>query len=107
MHGEKGNWQIEYSFEWDDEKSRVNIEKHGISFESARFVFADENHVILYDDIHSVNEERYIAIGMVDKILYVLETGESVMVSVLSPSGSPVCTRCDSESVLSKCVFYI
>ena len=35
------------------------------------------------------------------------ETGESGMVSVLPPSGFPVCTRCDSESVLSKCVFYI
>ena len=35
------------------------------------------------------------------------ETGESGMVSVLPPSGFPVCTRCDSESVLSKCVFHI
>ncbi|MBR1634976.1 MAG: BrnT family toxin [Lachnospiraceae bacterium] len=84
MHGEKGNWQIEYSFEWDDEKSRVNIEKHGISFESARFVFADENHVILYDDIHSVNEERYIAIGMVDKILYVVHTIRNERIRIIS-----------------------
>ena len=84
MHGEKGNRQIEYSFEWDDEKNRVNIEKHGISFESARFVFADENHVILYDDIHSVNEERYIAIGMVDKILYVVHTIRNERIRIIS-----------------------
>ena len=84
MHGEKGNQQIEYSFEWDDEKNRANIEKHGISFESARFVFADENHVILYDDIHSVNEERYIAIGMVDKILYVVHTIRNERIRIIS-----------------------
>ena len=28
--------------EWDDNKNRINIQKHGISFETAALVFADE-----------------------------------------------------------------
>ena len=78
------NSHTDYCFEWDDEKNHINIKKHGISFESARFVFADENHVILYDDIHSVNEERYIAIGMVDKILYVVHTIRNERIRIIS-----------------------
>ena len=78
------NSHTDYRFEWDDEKNHINIKKHGISFESARFVFADENHVILYDDIHSVNEERYIAIGMVDKILYVVHTIRNERIRIIS-----------------------
>ncbi len=29
-------------FEWDEEKDQINREKHGISFETASYVFRDE-----------------------------------------------------------------
>lgn len=29
--------------EWDDKKAAINKQKHGISFETAAMVFADEN----------------------------------------------------------------
>jgi uncharacterized DUF497 family protein len=50
-------------FEWDENKNRSNIEKHGVSFEYAKQAFFDPNRLTLYDDIHSVNEERFFCIG--------------------------------------------
>lgn len=53
-------------FEWDDEKERKNIIKHGISFKLAKRVFADPNRIEKYDEIHSTDEDRYITIGEVN-----------------------------------------
>ena len=50
-------------FEWDDNKNKVNIEKHGISFEEASSVFYDEGALIIADEEHSEDEERFILIG--------------------------------------------
>ena len=44
-------------FEWDENKNRSNIKKHGISFEEASSVFYDEA-LIISDEAHSENEER-------------------------------------------------
>lgn len=51
------------SFEWDDEKYEINVEKHGIRFEEASTVFDDENMLYEIDIDHSGNEERFRAIG--------------------------------------------
>ena len=51
-------------FEWDENKNRINIIKHGISFEDAETVFDDENALVLYDKEHSATEERFIIIGI-------------------------------------------
>ena len=50
-------------FEWDDNKNNKNIKKHGISFEEASSVFQDEEALIIADESHSKNEERFILIG--------------------------------------------
>lgn len=50
-------------FEWDDNKNKANIEKHGISFEEAASVFQDEGALIIADEEHSESEERFILIG--------------------------------------------
>ena len=70
-------------FEWDDEKERTNIKKHGIDFETAAKVFADENRLEIYDEEHSEDEDRYITIGMIDNVACVVmvvytERGEAV-----------------------------
>lgn len=59
-------------FEWDDEKEQKNIKKHGIDFETASRVFQDENRVEIYDEAHSEYEDRYITIGTINGIAYVL-----------------------------------
>jgi uncharacterized DUF497 family protein len=46
------------SFTWDPVKDLTNQRKHGVSFEEAKTVFADENALIEYDEAHSEWEER-------------------------------------------------
>ena len=50
-------------FEYDEEKNRKNIQKHGISFRSAARVFFDYDRIELYDEENSDVEDRYNTIG--------------------------------------------
>jgi uncharacterized DUF497 family protein len=51
-------------FEWDEEKDRKNWSKHGVSFAEAKAVFNDPFAVTIYDPDHSVEEDRYIDLGL-------------------------------------------
>lgn len=53
-------------FEWDRRKAEINLRKHGVSFDEARTVFADPLTITLPDPDHSVDEERYLDIGISD-----------------------------------------
>ena len=50
-------------FEYDEEKNRKNVQKHGISFRNAARVFFDYDRIELYDEEHSDDEDRYDTIG--------------------------------------------
>lgn len=52
-----------YSFEWDENKNRINKEKHGVSFEEAKTVFFDEEALLEYDESHSDEEDRFRLLG--------------------------------------------
>ena len=56
----------ESTFEWDDAKNAVNIEKHGVAFTDAQRAFFDPKRVILKDVGHSEAEDRFFCIGCVD-----------------------------------------
>ena len=62
------------SFEWDDEKAKINVKKHGIYFEDAARVFLDKNLIDDYDFEHSDEEDRIKIIGKVEKVLVVIYT---------------------------------
>ncbi|MCM1251275.1 MAG: BrnT family toxin [Clostridium sp.] len=51
------------TFEYDEDKNKANIEKHGISFRSAARVFFDYDRIEFYDEENSVFEDRYDTIG--------------------------------------------
>jgi uncharacterized DUF497 family protein len=51
-------------FEWDETKAAANQDKHGVSFEEAKTVFADELARLISDPDHSTGEERFILLGM-------------------------------------------
>ncbi|MEW5838550.1 MAG: BrnT family toxin [Pseudomonadota bacterium] len=51
-------------FEWDDNKNALNQKKHGVSFEEAKTVFADERGRLIPDPDHSASEERFILLGV-------------------------------------------
>lgn len=52
------------NFEWDENKARINLQKHGVSFEEAQTVFYDENALLIDDPDHSEDEERFIILGL-------------------------------------------
>lgn len=51
-------------FEWDPSKAAANLRKHGVSFEDAQSVFADERARLIDDPDHSVDEERFLLLGL-------------------------------------------
>jgi len=52
------------SFSWDARKNASNRKKHGISFEEAQTVFEDENALLIDDPDHSIDEDRFILLGL-------------------------------------------
>ncbi len=64
---------MNYEYEWDPDKEKANIRKHGISFQTATLVFDDPNMLDIIDTAHSTPEEiRYRAVGRVKNTLTVL-----------------------------------
>ena len=51
------------TFEWDASKAKVNLRKHGVSFDEASTVFDDPLAAIFPDEDHSLEEAREIIIG--------------------------------------------
>lgn len=66
---------------------RKNIEKHGIDFRTAVQVFLDENRIEFFDAKHSVDEDRYITIGIVGErmiLITLVYTERSDILRVIS-----------------------
>ena len=75
---------LETIVEWDENKNLTNLQKHGISFETAALVFADEDRIEYYDKLHSIDEDRYIVLGCVHGILYVVYTMRNEAARIIS-----------------------
>lgn len=73
-------------YEWDNEKNEINKKKHdGICFELAVRVFLDDKRIEKYDYNHStVTENRWIVIGKVDEILFVVYTERDERTRIIS-----------------------
>jgi len=54
----------ELRFEWNEKKAVANLKKHGVSFENAKSVFWDEAALLLADEHHSDDEERFHLLGL-------------------------------------------
>ncbi len=73
------------NFEWDQEKEKKNIAKHGINFTTAMRVFGDYYRIEKYDEEHSQEEDRYLTIGKVNGTYMVVtvvytERGEAIRI---------------------------
>ena len=51
-------------FVWDKRKELANRQKHGVGFDEAAEVFADEYARIILDPEHSDQEDLFILLGM-------------------------------------------
>ena len=54
---------MQYNFEWDPVKAKINLNKHGVSFEEASEIFLDPLQLSLIDNKHGEQEERWITLG--------------------------------------------
>jgi hypothetical protein len=55
---------MKLTFEWDEVKSKVNLQKHKVSFEEGKTIFNDTFLFTFPDNVHSSNEDRFINIGL-------------------------------------------
>jgi uncharacterized protein len=58
----------ELRFEWDPAKASANVKKHGIGFDEAKSVFADDRAKLIADPAHSNDEDRFVLLGLSTKL---------------------------------------
>lgn len=77
-------------FEWDPKKARLNLRKHGVSFDEAATVFYDPLSATFDDPDHSEEEQRLITVGVSsqDRLLVVahMERGNAVRIINARPA---------------------
>ena len=73
-------------FEWNPDKADRNLNKHGISFEEAGTVFDDPLFITVLDEEHSVDEERYITLGLskTGRLLLIAHTDRQGAIRIIS-----------------------
>jgi uncharacterized DUF497 family protein len=71
-------------FEWDEEKNKKNLVKHGVDFADAQYVFNDKFCRIAHDREHSQTEDRWKVIGNIGKILVVSIAYRNKTVRIIS-----------------------
>jgi uncharacterized DUF497 family protein len=73
-------------FEWDDEKAKSNLKKHGVSFDEGATIFNDSGIATISDPDHSDNEDGYISIGksVIKRLLTVIHTYRKERIRLIS-----------------------
>ena len=69
-----------FDFDWDENKARANLGKHGVSLRLAASVFRDPLALTIFDEDHSDDEERWITLGRAQngQTLVVVHASESI-----------------------------
>ena len=55
---------MRYYFEWDPNKAKANLKKHGIGFEQASTIFIDPRMISVFDTEHGEHEDRWVTVGI-------------------------------------------
>lgn len=82
----KNSYTYRVEFEWDPKKEAKNLRKHKVSFSEAATVFGDTLSTAVSDPDHSLEEDRYITIGMSDRhrLLIVAHTEWGERIRIIS-----------------------
>ena len=75
------------NFHWDPAKDLANQQKHGVGFEEASELFTSGvDYLELFDEAHSLDEDRFIAIGPIRRglVLVVWTEREDDVVRIIS-----------------------
>lgn len=72
------------NYEWDDDKSKINFRKHGLSFEDVELVFEGAC-VTFKDDRIDYGEQRLITLGTLEeRIVVVVHTPRDGVTRIIS-----------------------
>lgn len=74
-------------FDWDPEKAEANFAKHGVRFEEVVELFSSGiDYLEIFDEAHSIEEERFLAVGLIAKgvVVVVWTDGEEDIVRIIS-----------------------
>jgi uncharacterized DUF497 family protein len=73
-------------FEWDTNKAIANLQKYEVSFAEAATVFGDPLSITFPDLDHSINESRFITIGLSTngRIIILSHTGRDERIRIIS-----------------------
>jgi uncharacterized DUF497 family protein len=73
-------------FQWDENKARTNLAKHGVRFEEAATVFADPRSLTVSDLAHSQTEDRFVVLGRSHqgRLLVVAHTDRGDSIRIIS-----------------------
>ena len=63
---------MEFNFQWDPNKDRTNQKKHGVTFREATQVFKDPMALTLFDEEHSLSQERWVTLGLTPRGQYLV-----------------------------------
>lgn len=88
------------TFEWDSQKEKRNIDKHGVSFVEAASAFRDLLSITIDDPLHSNHyEERMVLVGMshLDRLVVVVHTERGDNIRIISARKATKRERKDYE----------
>ncbi len=73
-------------FEWDPKKAKINLETHDISFDEASTAFGDVLSLVIYDPLHSTDEDRFVLIGNShrNRLLVIVHTERGNKIRIIS-----------------------
>ncbi len=76
--------QYSLKFEWDENKNKINIERHGIDFCDARLIF-NYPMIIKTDDRKDYNEKRLVGLGILyGSVIFIVFTEREDTIRVIS-----------------------
>ena len=72
--------------DWDPRKARVNLRKHGVSFEEASTAQSDPMAATGVDPDHSITEDRFITfrVSATGRLLVIAHTDEGDTIRIIS-----------------------
>jgi uncharacterized DUF497 family protein len=73
-------------YEWDASKATQNLKKHGVSFDEAASAFGDPFTLTIPDPHHSLDELRFVTIGMTaqQRLVTIVHTDRGDAVRLIS-----------------------
>jgi uncharacterized protein len=86
--------------EWDPEKARRNILRHGVPFDEAVTVFGDPLAITVNDPDHSEGEQRFLTTGLSarQRLLVIAHTERRGRIRIISAREAAAQERIQYES---------